>query len=188
MADEEVASASQIKRMIRSKLRKRKEAGHEELNIYPMMDMMTILLVFLIMQFSQTVDVVESEELRLPYTIYADPLERAVVVKIARNSIAVNNETILALDNGLIDDSQRQGGGNSFVITPLLAELEVQTERLKAIEEIASQSGVEQPFNGDLEIIADKRTPYRTIIDIVYTAGQAEFRNFNLVAIERREE
>ena len=40
------------KRVIRRKLSRREEPQEVGLNIYPMMDMMTILLVFLIMSFA----------------------------------------------------------------------------------------------------------------------------------------
>jgi len=36
-----------------------------------------------------------------------------------------------------------------------------------------------------VQIIADKRTPYRTLIEVVYTCGQAEFKNVRFVVIQQ---
>ena len=66
--NEPIATTSQVKRIIRRRLGK--HVPHEELglNLYPMMDMMTILLVFLIQSFAQSsaANVVQSEELQIP--------------------------------------------------------------------------------------------------------------------------
>ena len=38
-----------------------------------------------------------------------------------------------------------------------------------------------QPFVGNVQIIADKRTPYRTLSEVIYTLGQTEFKNLRFV-------
>ena len=65
--EERPASLADCKRIIRRRLRKQEEAEEVGLNIYPMMDMMTILLVFMIMQFaSGAAEIIQTEELLLP--------------------------------------------------------------------------------------------------------------------------
>ena len=32
-----------------------------------------------------------------------------------------------------------------------------------------------RPFRGEVRIIADKRTPFRTLGEVIYSLGQAEF-------------
>src|SRR5262249_3778491 len=61
------ATVADCKRVIRRKVRKHEVEEEHGLNIYPMMDMMTILLVFLIQSFaSGAAEVVQSEELQIP--------------------------------------------------------------------------------------------------------------------------
>ena len=38
-----------------------------------------------------------------------------------------------------------------------------------------------QPFVGNVQVIADKRTPYRTLSEVIYTLGQTEFKNLRFV-------
>ncbi|MGB9341124.1 MAG: hypothetical protein WCB63_17920, partial [Polyangiales bacterium] len=61
---------SYVNRVIRAKLRRRGEPEHFGLNIYPMMDMLTILLVYMMAIFatSSASAVQESSELRIPYS------------------------------------------------------------------------------------------------------------------------
>jgi len=49
---EKPASMSYVNRVIRAKLRRRPEPEHFGLNIYPMMDMLTILLVYMMAIFA----------------------------------------------------------------------------------------------------------------------------------------
>ena len=52
--EEKEATMAQVKSLVRRKLRKVPAHEEQSLNIYPMMDMMTILLVFLIQSFAQS--------------------------------------------------------------------------------------------------------------------------------------
>ncbi len=178
--DEPVATMGQVKALIRRKLRK--QDPHEEnfLNIYPMMDMMTILLVFLIMQFAATsADTVQSDELRLPYSTSKAEKHDALVVKISRISILVEANQVVTLRNGQVDPGDKQGGGTGFLITRLHRELQQHRDRLKMI---AQQRG--QQFRGEVQIIADERTPFRTLTEVIYTLGQSEFKNLRFVVLQ----
>ncbi|MBK8170799.1 MAG: biopolymer transporter ExbD [Sandaracinaceae bacterium] len=166
------AKMSTLKRLIRRA--KAKHPEHEEmgLNIYPMMDMMTILLVFLIMQFATTqANVVESAELHFPISTSQQEAKTSVAITVSANGVLVEGRQALPLRNGVIDPSMKQGGGNGFLITPLLTVMQQHRDRLKLI----ARANATRPFLGDIQLIADVNTPYNTITAILYTCGQAEF-------------
>lgn len=180
--DEEApATMGQVKSLIRRKLRKHEEEVEMGLNIYPMMDMMTILLVFLIMQFASSVaDTIQSDELTLPYSTSDTVKVDALTVKVSRNAILVENRQVLTLRNGQIDAADKQGGGTGFLVTRLDRELQQHKERLK---QIASLRG--QDFSGEVQIIADEHTPFRTLTEIIYTLGRSEFKNLRFVVLQQ---
>lgn len=181
VAHEQKATMAQVKRAIRRHLKKHPEHEETSLNIYPMMDMMTILLVFMIMNFAtESANVMQSAELELPHTISKTRVEPSLIVQISTNSVVVEGHSVLQLRNGNVDASQKQGGSNGFLITPLLTEMQQHRDRLKLI----AQRNPRRPFTGDIQIIADRRTPYRTIVEAVYTAGQAEFKNIRFVLLQ----
>ena len=73
------ASQMQVKAIIRRKLKRQPEHVEQGLNIYPLMDVMTILLVFMIMQFAQeSANIVQSAELQIPYSSSEREVEQAV--------------------------------------------------------------------------------------------------------------
>lgn len=180
--NEPLATTSQVKRIIRRRLGK--HTPHEELglNLYPMMDMMTILLVFLIQSFAQSsaANVVQSEELQIPSSISDKEVVEALSITISASEIVVEGKQALSLRNGQVDPSQKQGGSNGFLVTPLLNILQQHRDRLKLI----AQAQVSKPFRGEVQIIADKRTPYRTLVEVLYTMGQAEFKAMRFVLLK----
>ena len=183
MSDEppQHATAAQVKSLIRRKNKKHPAHEEQSLNIYPMMDMMTILLVFLIMQFAQqSANVVQSEDLIMPYSTSTEEVEEALPILISRTEILVDGHTALTLRNGLVDPSQKQGGANGFLITPLIAVMQLHRDRLRALEAAGGM-----PFSGTVSIIADGRTPFRTLAEVIYTIGQAEFQHIHFVVLHQ---
>jgi biopolymer transport protein ExbD len=179
---EQKASMAQVKQLIRRKLRRVEPFEEQSLNIYPLMDVMTILLVFMVMQFAQdAANVVESADLQIPYSTSRTELSQAVAVQVSRTDILVEGRPVLTLRNGMVDPSQKQGGGTGFLITPLHGVMGQHRDRLRAIERGSSGR---RPFTGMVQIIADKRTPFRTLSEVIYTLGQAEFSNIHFVVLQ----
>jgi biopolymer transport protein ExbD len=182
---EKAVSMSYVNRVVRAKLRRRPEAEHFGLNIYPMMDMLTILLVYMMAIFatSSAAAVQESSELRIPYSTSKVELTEALAVQISRSGVAVDGEPVLELRNGIVDPSLKQGGSSGFLIMPLYKTLgEIRDRKKRTAQRFANQ-----PFLGNVQVIADKRTPYRTLSEVVYTLGQAEFKNLRFVVNKKTE-
>jgi biopolymer transport protein ExbD len=180
--EEKEATMSQVKALVRRKLKKHPEHEEQSLNIYPMMDMMTILLVFLIMQFAQaSASVVQSDEMQMPYSTSRQEVEEALPIQISRTEIVVDSHRVLGLRNGTVDPSQKQGGANGFLITPLLTVMQQHRDRLKLIASHVPS----RPFTGTVQIIADTRTPFRTLSEVIYTLGQAEFSHIHFVVLQQ---
>ena len=182
---EKPASMSYVNRIVRAKLRRRPEPEHFGLNIYPMMDMLTILLVYMMSLFatSSAAAVQESSELRIPYSTSKVEVSEALGVQISRSSVVVDGKPVLELRNGIVDPSLKQGGSSGFLITPLYKTLGEIRDRKKR----TAQRFTNQPFVGDVQIIADKRTPYRTLSEVIYTLGQTEFKNLRFVVNKKNQ-
>jgi biopolymer transport protein ExbD len=151
------------------------------LNITPMMDMMTILLVFLLKQFSvQAAAASMSEGLQLPQSTIEQARPLAVNVTITQNAVLVEGDAVAVVRAGAVDPSVKRDGANGYYITPLVDTLNKHANRLK---KIAAMGGTQ--FDGTSMILVDKNTPYRLLTEVLYSAGQAEFRNYHLVVIKR---
>jgi len=182
---EKPVSMSYVNRVVRAKLRRRAEPEHFGLNIYPMMDMLTILLVYMMAMFatSSAAAVQESSELHIPYSTSKVELSDALPVQISRSGVAVDGKPVLELRNGIVDPSLKQGGSSGFLILPLYRALsEVRDQQKRTAQRFANQ-----PFLGNVQVIADKQTPYRTLSEVIYTLGQTEFKNLRFVVNKKSE-
>lgn len=190
-SDDKPASMGHVKAIIRRRIRK--HVPHEEMsiNIYPMMDMMTILLVFLVMQFAtSSADIVQSDDLKIPYASVHDKEAPGLSIQISRGSITVDGRNVMGLTDGRVDPNQKRGGGNSFVIVPLLERLTVERKNAEQVSQMRVAAATteagrrEAAFSGDVRIIADKRTQFRTLSEVIYTLGQSGYKNLHFVVLQ----
>jgi len=174
------ATIGDCKRLIRRAIAKREAPEEVGLNIYPMMDMMTILLVFLIMSFaSGGAEIVQSEELQLPTSTSQVDAAEALGIVISQSEVVVEGKQVLALRNGKVDPSLKQGGGNGWLITPLYNNLKQHRDRLKLI----AAKNPQRQFRGEVRLVADKHTPFRTLGEVIYSLGQAEFGAIRFIVL-----
>ncbi len=198
---EEKQQRMMFKKLLRRKRRKEREAEGEikELNITAMMDMMTIILVFLLKSYSATsINLASSGELAPPISTTRLAPKDTVAVTVTRcsnshavlgknldckegsGSVMVMDKLVFKYDNDRIPPEFKQGGKDGMLIVPLKDALVREVDRQK---KIASYNSAVQ-LSGELSIIGDKRIPYRMLTEILYTAGQAELDNYRFVVIK----
>ncbi|QSQ16225.1 ExbD/TolR family protein [Myxococcus landrumensis] len=179
-ADEEALARLRYRRALARKKRKEREAAGEikELNITAMMDMMTILLVFLLKSFaSSSAAVTASEDVRPPISTTRATPRDTVAVTITPKSILVGEREVLRLKDGQLPTQALQGR----LVLPLDAQLKKEVEKLKYIAERNPQA----PFSKELSVIADRKVPYDMLLSVLYTAGQNELENYRFVVLKK---
>lgn len=170
-------------RTIIRKAVKRVPEGEEirHLNIMPMMDMMTILLVAFIFQASVSASALTASSVTLPRSMTEEPLpEGASTVIITPTALVLEGEEIVAVRNGSVDASEKEGGARGYKITKLTRVL----AGLRALEDQkAREAGGEPPKIPELMIIADRTTPFRLLFDVIYSAKEREagYKRFRLI-------
>lgn len=176
--DERLQRLRYRKALARKKRKEREAAGEiKELNITAMMDMMTILLVFLLKSFaSSSAAMTASEDVRPPVSSTRATPKDTVVVTVTPKNILVGDKEVLRLARGQIPPEALQGR----VVMPLDAQLKKEVEKLKYIAERNPAA----PFSGELSVIADKAIPYDMLLTVLYTAGQNELENYRFVVLQ----
>jgi biopolymer transport protein ExbD len=153
------------------------------LNIMPMMDMMTILLVAFIFQMATSALELTAGTVQLPSTAADAPMpEKAWTLVITPNGIVVEGKTIVAVHNGDVDPSEKEGGALGLKIhrlTNFLASL--RQEELKAYQRAGVDPAAAPP--PELLILADRTTPYRLLLEVMFSAKQKEagYKHFRLI-------
>jgi biopolymer transport protein ExbD len=150
------------------------------LNITAMMDMMTIILVFMLKNMAVSTSVTVSPELLLPNSTTQIEAHQEVPITVTANTILVEDKPVVTVKRGRVDASAKRDGENGYFITPLFEILEKHATRLKKIQELGGAR-----FGGELSVTFDKRTPFRLVSEVLYTAGQAEFNRHRLLVLKK---
>ena len=161
------------------------------MNITSMMDMMTIILVFLLKSYStQDISVAPSEDLELPVSTVKKIPEIAVNMVLTKSRIVVDGVPALALTS--IPDSNNPG--QTTIAVPedekrgqLINHLhEILLDKAESAKNLGSHSGTdEHAFKGRLLIQCDKTLPFSVLREVMYTAGQAQFSEFRFVVYKQ---
>ena len=178
----EAWEAKKEERRFRKARRKAREAEGEiaDLNITPMLDMMTIILVFLLKSYnSSTVSVSISNELLPPSsTTTLEPAETSTIT-ITASEITVGDKPAVPLTAFELPPGATQNG--SPIIAPVLDLLKKEVDRQKYI----GKWNKSVQFEGLLSIIGDKQVPYKLLFAVLATAGQAELSNYKFVVLKQ---
>ncbi len=151
-------------------IRKRKKRPAQKLNITSMMDMFTIILVFLLKSYSAEGQLVTpAAGLEIPSSKTEVPAKRPPIeVKVSAKEIAVGNKTVAMVNKAL--------AAKSMAIAPLVEMLK---KERKNAEILAKSLGEE--FKGELVIQGDKKMPYKLLTKVMYSCGRAGYAKQNFV-------
>jgi biopolymer transport protein ExbD len=181
--------------------RKGPRAGDDtsDLNINSMMDMITILLVFLLVTLtSDPLSIKQDDFLLLAKSTVDYNPQDSVPVTLTKNKIIVDNKAVVKVDCSVggqvcqredykrndafysVDKSFKEDGDEkSFMIEPLHKSLE---QIVKQQKEEAKELGRE--FKPVATIICDGNIPFRLIAETVYTSGMAGLSELNFAIIK----
>ncbi len=158
---------------IPSKRKKHLNLGKEELNLTSMMDMMTIILLFLLKTYSTTGAIVTpSDDLKLPYSLSNEPPKKELEVAVTRSEIMVGKDVVMSLD---------QVNPNETLIPPLYT-------RLRQLADRARQDEIQfgKPFTGEVIVEADESTQFQLLVKVLYTCGQSDFNKLRLLTYQEK--
>lgn len=160
------------------------------LNITAMLDIMTIILVFLLKTLGESSAAVpQSDDLRLPQSVMKKaPSQEGVLVTISKSQILVGDEKILGLPGreslvqAGVDARHKRSGPNDLFIVPLGNALmaarrtDIAVRRAKGLD----------PSSSEAIVIADKGTPYRLLMEVLFTLGQSEYGKYHLMTMQSK--
>jgi hypothetical protein len=180
---DDVDARWQAKRKLKKAARRKRKPEDMPLIITSLMDAFTIILCFLLKTYgSDPVNITQSNELRLPGSVAKAPLKAATTIAITRNAILVDDARVVDLRDGAVDPSNKRDGATGYFINPLFDSL---TEAAQNQKLIASRNQQVQ-FEGLALVLGHKTTTFRTLTEVLYTAGQAEYNQFKFAVVQTR--
>ena len=187
-APQKPASMATYKRELRRAIAK--NAAEPEinfLNITAMMDMMTIILVFLLKSLSTTASLPQSDDLKLPKSVLdtqPDSEPEGLLVIVSKSQIIVGESVVCPVPPDAAqygtEARYKRGSRNDYFIVPLGNALQSWRDSDKIIRRAAGKD----PSHSEAVLVGDSRTPYRLLTEVMYTLGQTEFSKFHMLVMQ----
>lgn len=182
--EEQAARKAEMEKELVKRLRAKRKAnrGHEDeevsLTLNSMMDMMTIILVFLLKSYGEE-PLVILPNTDVPISVAEVTPEDMTVVTVNKEGIFMVRDRVLELEDGKVSGNFKKGGESGLIIEPLEESLRKEVEKLKSIAQASGKA-----FEGDMTIIADQSVNYRLLVEVMQTAIGTEFKKFRFAVIQ----
>lgn len=148
--------------------KKHQEAA--DILLTPLIDMFVLLVVFLIMNFSASGELVSiSKDIALPKAAMVKMLERAPIIQISALTIAVEGFKVGESEELLKDPDLR------------VPDLTDKLQEMRKVDEMM-HPGV--PFKGDIIINCDKGIDFKLVRKVMMASAEAGYANFNYAVLK----
>jgi biopolymer transport protein ExbD len=179
------ASMATYKRMLRKEIKKRAlEPEINFLNITAMMDMMTIILVFLLKNLSASQQIPESTDLTIPNSVLTtEASQEGLPIMISRSHIVVDDNVVCPVPADAshgVEAKYKKSGPNDLEIVPLENAAKAWRDRDRQVRAATGKD----PNASEAIVIADKATPYRLLVEVLFTLGASEISKYHLMVMQ----
>ena len=152
-----------------------RKSTNADLNVVPMVDMMTMLVIFLLQQFSATGEVLfMQKDIKLPDARHGQQIEVAPVVAISAAQVVISGQRVAEVAEVEKDPSQ--------IIGNLVEKLRDEKKRWDFIHQ--NDQDREKNWKGEVNVQADVRVPFRIVRRVMASAAEAGYGNVNLATVE----
>lgn len=145
------------------------------LNITSMLDLFTILIIFLLKSYSaEGIILTIPADLHLPHSTTQNAPEPGLVLELSQNTLVVDGK-VLNIDLEAVKNSE------TLIIDNLYEHLMTKIRQYEEISALNPNAG----FTGRLVLEGDREIPFRLLKKILYTCGQAGFINQSLAVFQK---
>lgn len=162
-----MSMSNRARRMLQHQLRNKADA---ELNLIPMIDIMSVMVSFLLV-YSTEVQVVENPKgIEVPQSISQQKPRETVVVTLTKDEVYVQGEAVASIDE--------VRSSNSAVIPALTVALKSPRvgNRPLSDKEIADR---------EVTVLADKSLPYEVLKKVMSTCTDADYGKISFALLEK---
>ena len=156
----------------------RRDKPEEEgaLTITSLMDIVSIIVIYLLKSYGSDPIVIQpTAGQKVPMSVADSPIQDGVPIYISTRDITFNSKKIVQLSEGEIDPAAVK----QHLIGPLYDAMAEEADKAK---QMAEHQGKEWP--GRVILVGDQALKFSTLVDVMYTAGRAEYREYAFCIID----
>ena len=158
--------------------RRGKKEEEANLGMTSLMDIVSIIVVYLLKSYASDPILIQPiSEQKIPMARADTPIQIGVAIYISNKELIFNEKKLVALKDGEIDPNAIK---NKHLITPLYDAMMEEADKAK---QMAEQT--QQEWEARAIIIGDQRLKFKTLVDVMYTAGRAEYVEYAFCVIKK---
>ena len=176
-AQDAAQEAFLAKKAAKKAARRNNELEEGNLNITSLMDVVSIIVVYLLKSYgTDPVVITPTAGQKVPMSKADAPIQDGIPVYVSQRAITFGAQRVVQLDeNGDIDPTQVTGN----LIGPLF---DLMSEEADASKQMAASKGEE--WKGTIILVGDQKLKFSTLVKVMYTAGKAEFSQYAFCVIQ----
>lgn len=154
--------------------RHQRNKGHATINIISMIDMLTVLVLFLLVNSGDMQHLPSTKAIKLPESTALKSPKEAIIITVNNRDIVAQGRRVAPVDETIASADD--------VIPGLLAELQYQASKNSKIQSADEDNG------GDITIMGDKQIPYILLKRIMVTCTLAGYTHISLAVMHKTTE
>lgn len=157
---------------------RRKKERVFDIDITSLLDVLTILLVFLLQSYNSSGVIINVPKgIELPRSASESMNNFGVNIQVSKTNIWVDDKEVLTAETA--NDTQVFDEGGRRIV-PLYEELVKVKEMIKQSEKLSPEAA---KFSGIANLVVDKSLKYSYLKRVMYTAASAGFKEFKFVVL-----
>ena len=158
--------------------RRGKKEQEASLGMTSLMDIVSIIVIYLLKSYaSDPIMITPIAEQKIPMASADTPIQQGVAIYISSKEMIFNEKKLVALKDGEIDPNAIK---NKHLIQPLYDAMMEEADKAK---QMAEQT--QQEWEARAIIIGDQKLKFKTLVDVMYTAGRAEYVEYAFCVIKK---
>jgi biopolymer transport protein TolR len=162
-----MSMSNRAKRMLQHQIRNKADA---QLNLIPMIDILSVMVSFLLVYAAEVEVVQNSKGIDIPQSISEQRPRQTVVVMLTRDDLFVQGERVAAL-NDVRASSE-----------PIIAPLRAALKRPTLVGTVMTDK---QIADREITVMADKTIPYEVLKKVMSTCTDADYGRVSFALLQR---
>lgn len=160
-----------------------KKSKPPTLMLTPLLDMFTIILIFLIVSFSaEDYDMTLAKDVKLPASVSRSMFKPSVNLSVSETGVSVEGRHVVSLSAGHASQAAYTAGEIPELVAHLAAYYDELVRPIPGEEAAGGGAAPEEPV---ITVQADRELDYRTLHLVLQSAAKAGFFKYRLAVLKR---
>lgn len=176
MTPEEAAFLAKKKE--KAAIRRAKPEEKSELGLTSLMDIVSIIVVYLLKSYaSDPVIISPTAGQKIPLSNADSSIQDGIPIFVTQRGITFGDKKVVSMT---ADGDLEESAVTNHLIGPLFDAMAEEVDKAKTLGE-----NIGKPWEGRAILVGDEGLKFSVLVDVMYTAGRAEFSEYSFCVIRK---